>query len=530
MNTIVSFFAFCVAFTLVPNEDSVANTNESKTWFPPSSYRSAADQVIRSPEAVEQFYQENGTRPVWSTKNWQLVKDLQATINDVEAHGLMRRDYHAEALSDALASNDRAAIELLATDAYLTLGAHLLRGKLDPIAVEPFWTAKRRSTDLIQHLSAAIKRGRIRQSLEALSPNVRAYRVLQGALLEYTKELELGDRPEVPDGPSLKLGMRGPRVAALRKRLEAEGFVQTATASATDLFDSEIEAAVGMFQRRIGLEADGVVGPLTLRELNRSIAERAAQIRANLERWRWLDESLGPRHIRVNIADFSLEAWENGHPKRVHEVIVGRTYRKTPIFSDTISFVVLNPWWETPRNIARLDKLPAFQTDPGSVTRLGFDVLDQKGKLLGPSTIDWRSFSAKNFPFRLRQRPGPENALGKVKLMFPNRHNVYLHDTPTQELFNRTRRDFSSGCIRVRRALDLTEWVLSRTPGWNRTKIEAAVSSGRETRVNLVSNIPVHILYMTVVPSSADGIRFLSDVYDRDRRLISALNTPFGHR
>jgi murein L,D-transpeptidase YcbB/YkuD len=294
--------------------------------------------------------------------------------------------------------------------------------------------------------------------------------------------------------------------------------------ASSDRFTLELETAVEDFQRRTGIEIDGVVGPVTRRELNKGPAERIAQIRANLERWRWLPEELGRRHIRVNIAGFRLEARRNNNIERSHAVIVGRSYRKTPVFSDAIEYVVLNPWWNTPDRLARLDKLPDFKRDPGMVSRLGFQVLDRSGKTLDARTIRWENYSRGNFPFRLRQRPGPQNALGRVKLMFPNRHNVYLHDTPSQELFARSGRAFSSGCIRVEDALDLAQWVLEETPGWTRTEIDAALAGGRETRIDLRTGVPIHILYFTVVADSEGGLRLLNDLYQRDAGLAAALD------
>jgi murein L,D-transpeptidase YcbB/YkuD len=263
---------------------------------------------------------------------------------------------------------------------------------------------------------------------------------------------------------------------------------------------------------------------VTLRELNKGPAERIAQIRANLERWRWLPEDLGGRHIRVSIADFRLEARRNGKVERSHDVIVGRAYRKTPVFSADMSYIVLNPWWDTPDSLARQDKLPLFKKDPTSIFRMGFQVLDRAGKSVDIRSINWGEYTRGHFPFRIRQRPGPENALGQVKLMFPNRHNVYLHDTPSRELFARSNRAFSSGCVRVADALGLTEWVLQETPEWSRERMDAVLAGGRETRVNLAAGIPVHILYFTAVAESDGTLRLINDLYQRDARLIAALN------
>ncbi|MEX2454153.1 MAG: L,D-transpeptidase family protein, partial [Rhodospirillaceae bacterium] len=194
------------------------------------------------------------------------------------------------------------------------------------------------------------------------------------------------------------------------------------------------------------------------------------------------------------------------------------------VFSGEMSYIVFNPWWETPTSIARLDKLPVFRTDPGAIERLGFEILDRAGRRIDPATVDWRNIEAKDFPFRLRQRPGPQNALGQAKLMFPNVHNVYLHDTPSRDLFSRQRRDFSSGCIRVRNAIDLAAWVLEATPGWDRPRIDRALETGAETTATLARKLQVHIMYMTAVRAEDGTVRFLEDIYDRDSRLIKALD------
>lgn len=516
-------------FAVVPCGSAVlaAPPSEAMSQISPANFKNIAGQTIRSAAAVEQFYRERNNTRAWTAGAGSALQDLRMAVITAGSHGLSPKDYHGVALSRAIIDGDDLAVELLATDAYLTLGSHLLRGKVDPNSIEPSWTAVKRSIDLTRHLSDALVSGSVRTSLEALAPRARSYRALRTALRNYTDAAAAGDWPRIPEGPALKLDMSGPRIRALRQRLEVEGFLEMAPAGQDDRYDRATEAAVGAYQRQSGLDADGIAGRATLRELNRSAAERAVQIRANMERWRWLPANLGPRHIRVNIAEFDLQVWDAGRLLRRHDVIVGRTYRETPVFSSEMSYVVFNPWWEVPRRIARLDKLPAFKADADSVRRLGYEILDPAGKTLDPSAIDWQVYSNQHFPFRLRQRPGPQNALGEVKLIFPNRHDVYLHGTPSQELFSQARRDFSSGCIRVHHVLDFAEWVLSETPDWSRKKIDAVVASGRETRVNLRTPIPVHILYMTVVPAAGGSVRFLPDLYGRDARLIAALDRPY---
>jgi murein L,D-transpeptidase YcbB/YkuD len=207
----------------------------------------------------------------------------------------------------------------------------------------------------------------------------------------------------------------------------------------------------------------------------------------------------------------------------VHRVVVGTGYRQTPAFSAQMRYVVLNPWWEVPRKLATQDKLPLFQRDPTAFSRGGFALLDPQGQTVDASAVDFSQLSRNRFPYRLRQRPGPANALGEVKLILPNKHDVYLHDTPTRGLFARVRRSFSSGCIRVDDVLALTEWVLTGAPGFDRARIDAVIAGGSETRVNLAEPLPVHLLYLTVVDDGAGGVRFIDDLYSRDARVLDAL-------
>ena len=246
----------------------------------------------------------------------------------------------------------------------------------------------------------------------------------------------------------------------------------------------------------------------------------------NLERWRWLPRDLGQRYIMANIASFQVEARQQDIVQEVHTAIFGKLTRETPVFSDSIEFIVFNPWWEVPTSIARHDKLPQFKKDPGMVKRLGYQVLDTSGQVVDPSGVDWSSLSAATFPYRIRQAPGPLNALGQVKIMFPNPYNVYLHDTPDKGLYDAEQRTFSSGCIRVGDPVGLAEWLLEETPGWNREQVDAAIASGSEMRADLLAPVPVHIVYFTVAGDSCDGVQYLNDVYDRDGAVLKALRAP----
>jgi len=482
----------------------------------PSGYADTSRDTELAPVATSEFLKQVNRSQVWSDANYGALVDA---IEGLRAHGLVPEHYHLERLKSAGLS--QAARDRLATDAWMSAAAHMLYGKLDPVSVEPNWTAGKRKADFISVLDYALSSGSVSTSLEQLAPIQPGYQLLKQELsnLRIIAETPIA---KVTDGAPLKPGMINPRVTEIQLRLSQMGLLETH--SDTGAMDEATVSAVQALQALEGLDADGIVGPATVRALNRDPQAKIDQVRVNLERWRWLPGDLGPRHLRANIAGFEVTAYENGEPQKTHLTIVGKTYRKTPVFSGEVAYIVYNPWWETPQSLARADKLPMFQKDPGSVERLGFEVLDREGKGVSPDSINWNDITAGSFPYRLRQAPGPQNALGLVKIMFPNRHNVYLHDTPSRGLFAQRQRAFSSGCLRTQDPVGLSEWLLSQTAGWERTHIDNAVASGKETRATLAAKIPVHVLYSTAVSDGLGGVRYLDDIYDRDRPVLKGLD------
>ncbi|HET9227737.1 MAG TPA: L,D-transpeptidase family protein [Thermoanaerobaculia bacterium] len=305
--------------------------------------------------------------------------------------------------------------------------------------------------------------------------------------------------PPIPPGPALKPGAKGKRVAALRARLamaaEAEGAYLLPETDHPEVFDYDLEQAVRDYQDRHGLTSDGIAGASTLAEVNKTAEEQLRKIEVNLERWRRLPADLGQRYILVNIAGFRLDAIEDGRSVLDMRVIVGRTHTRTPVVSSAIETVVLNPSWYVPKSIASKELWPKGES---YLRDNGFQVLPD-GKL--------------------RQKPGANNSLGQVKFQFPNRFGVYLHDTPTQSLFDRTVRAFSHGCVRVERPEDLAAWVLEAHPEWSPEAIWDTIDSGRERAVRLPEPIPVHIVYWTAWVDEYGTLRFGPDVYDEDDKI-----------
>jgi murein L,D-transpeptidase YcbB/YkuD len=476
--------------------------------------------------AFDRFYDARGNRLAWTGR--RETADYDALVDAVRRaadHGLDPADYSLAVLEAGQPRRADRMLDETATRAWLDLAHDLARGRLDPRRIERGWTLPQRDIDLAAALTEALETGTVAARLSALAPQDEAYERLQHALANYRAVRDKGAWPVVEPGPALHPGDRGPRVAQLRARLEATGAVtRQVPAADRDLFDDDIAAAVIRLQARAHLDGDGIVGPDVVDWLNTPSDARVWQIAANLERRRWRPANSSPRSLRVNIPDFALDVLEAGEVVDRHRVIVGRRSRPTPVFSAEMAYFILNPWWETPHSLAVRDELPAFRRDPGTVERLGFQILDRDGNVVDASTIDWDLVSARDFPYRLRQAPGPQNALGVVKFIFPNPHNTYLHDTPARHLFDENRRAFSSGCMRVDQPVDLAYWVAAGLSDWPAKRINAVIASQAETRVDLEARIPVHVVYWTAVPEEPSGIRFVDDLYNKDSFIMNELS------
>ncbi|HKK08564.1 MAG TPA: L,D-transpeptidase family protein, partial [Gemmatimonadota bacterium] len=503
---------------------------------------------IEATSSLPLFYERRAYRPAWTDAHGALpaLDSLVAAIGRADGQGLDPADYHLDAIRVAAREARRPGpvaadagrlvdLELLATDAYLLLAGHYLTGKVDPVSIDPKWQGTPRERDLPAVLEAALAGDSVSASLADLLPPRPAYARLVDALARYRAIAAGGGWPVLGEGPALRRGDRGDRVATLRRRLEATGDLPSDSAARAasaavqaDSFGSDVAGAVARYQARNGLEPDSVVGAATVRELSVPAADRVRRIRANLERARWLPQDLGRRHVVVNAADFRVHLVDDGRATLSSRAIVGRPYRKTPVFSDRIRYVVFNPAWEVPPYLAVEDELPLIREDPGFLERVGMKVVRGWGAsadTVDPSTVDWKALGPEHFPYRLRQDPGPLNALGRVKIMFPNPFNVYMHDTPDRGLFARNTRTFSSGCIRVQRAMDLAAALLSSDdPAWTRARVDSVVATGEERTVPLRTPVPVHVLYFTAWAEDDGTVEFRPDVYDRDPRLEAALD------
>jgi murein L,D-transpeptidase YcbB/YkuD len=417
-------------------------------------------------------------------------------------------------------------LDLLLTDSFLMYGFHLSSGRLNPETVHSEWHIETAEEDLVKILQDALVSHRVRESLTDLLPQHHCYRSLRDIHDHYRGIAEDGGWPSIPEGVTLRKGDRGERVRALRQRLTNSGSIVDEDAKGSELYDGELESAVKTFQRLHGLEEDGIVGKRTLTALNVPVEDRIRQVEINMERWRWLPRELGQRYIVVNIANYLLDIFENDKSVLSMRVVVGRDYRKTPVFNDRMTYLVFNPTWMIPTSITVEDILPLIQENPGYLSKNNMKVFASwasDAEEIKPDEINWSSASEENFEYRLKQDPGPSNALGRIKFMFPNRFNVYLHDTPARHLFSETVRAFSSGCIRLEQPLDLAEYLLGEDSEWSRDKIQRTLDDSKEWTVQIPEPIPIYILYCTAWSDEHGNISFSNDIYKRDDLVDAAL-------
>jgi murein L,D-transpeptidase YcbB/YkuD len=486
--------------------------------------------ALKAKEILQEFYLERNFQPAWHDRDLRPTPQALALVDmigRIGAEGLMPRDYHHKRLLGMASAPQRDYVEyeLLLSDAVANLSRHLLMGKVNPESISPDWKATPRQRDLVEVMEKLTHDDDVISRLQQLRPQqVRYVRLL--TLLEQLNGKTPDDWRALPRTPAIKPDTRDARLLAIRTRLQFWGDLAAAEPAAdAALYDENLQAAVKRFQERHGLDVDGIIGAGTLDALNVTPATRRQQVINNLERWRWLGDDLGEKHVLVNIAGFELKVIDNNKTVLRKPVIVGRDYRRTPVFSDRIRYLVFNPTWTVPHKLAVKDKLPDIKADPDYLNRLGFTVFDPQQNRVDPLQVDWKKVTERSFPYRLVQGPGPLNALGQVKFMFPNQYDVYLHDTPSRELFSKSGRAFSSGCVRVAEPLDLAALLLQDS-GITRAQIDAIIAKGELRTVFLKNPVPVHIEYWTAWIDSDNHVNFRNDIYDRDPPLAVALAAP----
>jgi murein L,D-transpeptidase YcbB/YkuD len=487
------------------------------------------------------FYARRGFAPAWmptaAVDNAQaLVAALQAARRD----GLQVEDYHLSTIEllleevkldrlFGLASDPGLVVDLdlLLTDAFLLVGSHLLAGRVNPETIHSEWVAFNPEADLARTLETALANGTIEASLNQLRPPHPGYAALRKALERYRGIEADGGWPLLPRVGVPAKTTASEHNALLRQRLSISGDLSPTEGYAElDHFDAHLQKALRRFQLRQGLPQTGRLDEQTLEELNVPAAARIRQIELNLERWRWIPHHLGRRYLLVNAADYRLAVVEDGQTRWDMRVVVGKHYRKTPVFSADLQYLELNPYWNVPQTIAVNDILPKVKKDPAYLVRKEFKVFENwrpGASEIDPLTIDWSRITKNNFRFKLRREPGPLNDLGRIKFIMPNRFAVYLHDTPNRKLFAKNFRHYSSGCIRLEKPIELAEYLLREDPGWTRRDIRQAIDSARSRVVYLKEPVPVHLLYWTAWVDEDGVVNFRKDIYRRDPPLDLAL-------
>ena len=484
-------------------------------------------------DGLNAFYATRDYRPAWNFAGYENSAAFATFLDSIDQqitwHGLWSEDYALDAMRQRAAANDDASrldLELLVTDTLLRLAHDLHGDDIDLGQLYPGWNFHRAEADIPVQLAQAVAASSAGEFFDSLTPKNQAYRDLGHALRIYRDLAAKGGWPLVEPGPSLRPKDHGPRVVQLRARLAGEGYLpsEPLPGKTANIFDENLREAVEAYQFRNGLEADGQVGVGTLAALDVPIEVHIDQIRANMERWRHMPEDFPPpRGIIVNIADASIDIFDEKNPVYRGPVIVGQVERKTPFIQSVIRSMIINPSWHVPSSIARADILPKLRQDPHYLEKLGFVIRDSEADPYGTG-IDWKNLRDEEFNFRLRQQPGKMNSLGRLKFDFDNDFAVYLHGTPHQELFQKNARTLSSGCVRLRDPELVAELVLAGTPGeWNVPHIEDAIATRKTHWIGLKQPMPVAILYWTVFADEAGQIQFRNDVYDYDRSLIENL-------
>lgn len=486
----------------------LANLGEHCAPLPASLDASAQNRL-------QQFYDQRAGQPAW--QNSTQLLELHEQIEQLADDGLPSSDYPLPLVANTQIER-HACADLLTTHSYLQALLHLRHGRLPQQQLEPLWRSPALpSLDpqlavlslALLHLQAPA------QAFASARPANPQYQQLRQAYARQRLQ-PLGQWPVLASGPLLKPRGEDARLPALRSRLSAAGYLPPVSDAADNHYDAATQAALEQFQSEHGLTADGILGPASLNELNISAQTRREQLRANLERLRWLADDLRTAEVLINVAAGELLIQRQDQLLWRSRTQVGRAERQTPLLASRIERLTLNPTWTVPPTILREDKLPAIRDDLGYLERQHMSVLDRDGNLLDPNSIDWHNPGA----ILLRQAAGSHNPLGRVALRFDNPFAVYLHDTPSQQLFNKAPRAFSSGCVRVEAVDNLLTWLLGPD---ELSAVQTRIASGTTTQYRLRQPVPLLIAYWTAEATASGALRYYPDIYARDARLIQAL-------
>ncbi|QDH79381.1 L,D-transpeptidase family protein [Echinicola soli] len=516
----------------------IRNILEAST---PGSPVRVGDELLRQYEELIQFYADRAFTPAWpdDQRGNAAVQELLVQIEDSKYDGLKPSSYHLSAIREIAASSDagrnhenpvhQAYMDLVLSDAFLSLAHDLYLGKVSQEGLQNSWgiEPKHVKTSFGTLLEEGLSSGRIKESLVSLWPRYQVYKSMRRTMKRYFRLAEAMEEPwDKLRGKTIKVNEESRLIPEVRKRLQYWNDLEADNSGEEERYDSSLFDGVRYFQKRNGLEADGIIGKDTYTALNESPASLIRKVAVNMERMRWLpDTVLNGRFVMVNIANFQLDYLQDNGLDTVFtsKVIVGKEYHTTPVFNGEMAYIVLSPTWTVPSSIIRREMIPKIKKDVSYLSRNHFKILTYSGKEVSPSSIDWSKASAGNFPYMIRQSPGTFNSLGQVKFIFPNKHNVYIHDTPVKSLFSRDLRAFSHGCIRIQKPAEFAAVLLEGDHKWNLESIRAGMESGRETTVLLKKKVPVVLIYLTLWTDPAGKTYLRKDIYERDEAIAKAL-------
>ena len=482
-------------------------------------------------EWLQQVYEANAGEPLWHRRG-RISRDASAAIqilSEADSQGLNPHEYHIEEIFQAQQNGDLTLFDLLLTDNVMHYVSHVRDGQYRPRDVDSRWKMDGGArVDLAAGMAHAVTERAVPRFMEQASPGHSFYKNLRRELRDYTTITNSGGWPSFPaEGRGLKPGMSGGEVMALRVRLASTDGADLSIAQPS-FYDDDLKLAVEGFQRRHGLNDDGVIGARTRQALAVPVKDRIRQIIASMERWRWVPENLGERYIVVNIPAYRLWYRENGEDKLTMRTVVGKTRanHQTPSFSTDMKYMVLNPNWNVPSSIVSAEMAPKASRNPGYFKKNGYKVMDRAGNIIDPYSVNWGQYSRSNrAPYRVVESSGAAGALGTVKFIFPNKHGVYLHDTQSRRLFKKDFRAHSHGCVRIEKPAELGAVLLGdRSPDEFSALI---VESGKNRHINLEQSLPVYLLYMTAW-TDGEQVYFYDDIYRRDKRLVQAKTSKRG--
>lgn len=498
------------------------------------------DRLLGSSEELRVFYEERGFAEAWS-KNGKLTKlgeELKFEIAESKYDGLNPEDYHSadiellfQAISDkkgklkAKPFAELADLDLMLTDAFFELARDLEIGKIDPSSLKSEWElgVNTPSTNYNELLNESIRKGSIKDGLESLYPDFKIYKKGREVIRDLDEKSKVDTLvwKTVNLDKSLKLGNSHASIPGLRDRLIFWGFLKPYEVKDQLVFDSEMEEGLKRYQKNNGMEPDGTIGDLTAESLNNSPSNLMDIASVNLERLRWLPDTLRDAElILVNIANYQLDYLNKLDTILTAKVIVGKEYNASPIFTAPMTYIAFSPYWNIPESITKDEIIPAVLKNPKYLDQKNMEVVTSSGEVVNPKSIKW---SADPFPYLIRQKPGGSNSLGLVKFMFPNEHSIYIHDTPSRSLFELENRALSHGCIRIQDPAKFAQLLLQDDSSWTLEKITEAMNQEKEQIVDLEKNIPVVMFYMTFWADSNGAPHFRSDIYNRDQEVLLAM-------